>query len=79
MAHPNIPSRKPVVLTLEPGEYLWCTCGLSKNQPFCDDSHVGGEFMPLKFTVKNKKQFLMCNCKFAASKPFCDGTHNYLV
>lgn len=79
MGHPNIASRKPVVMTFEPGDYLWCACGLSKTQPLCDGSHAGSEFSPIPFTVKTKKQFLMCNCKFAAAKPFCDGTHNYLV
>ncbi|MGH7143767.1 MAG: CDGSH iron-sulfur domain-containing protein [Planctomycetota bacterium] len=88
MPQPEIPSRRPVVLTLEPGEYLWCTCGRSQTQPFCDGSHASDgaegagkadEFTPLKFTIKTKKQFLLCNCKHAVARPFCDGTHNYLA
>jgi len=31
--------------------YFWCSCGMSKKQPFCDSSHVGTEFKPLKFSL----------------------------
>ncbi len=41
----------PVTLDLLPKTYLWCTCGMSKNQPFCDGSHSKTEFKPLKFTI----------------------------
>jgi len=37
----------PVTLDLLPRTYLWCTCGMSKNQPFCDGSHAKTEFKPL--------------------------------
>ena len=37
----------PVTLDLLPKTYLWCTCGMSKNQPFCDGSHAKTEFKPL--------------------------------
>ena len=32
-------------------EYLWCACGMSKNQPFCDGSHFknGSHYKPLRF------------------------------
>jgi len=30
--------------------YLWCSCGLSCNQPFCDGSHKGTDFLPLKLS-----------------------------
>ena len=29
--------------------YLWCSCGLSSKQPFCDGSHKNSEFSPVKF------------------------------
>ena len=29
--------------------YYWCTCGMSRKQPFCDKSHIGTSFQPLKF------------------------------
>lgn len=31
--------------------YRWCSCGQSLNQPFCDESHKGTAFKPLKFTI----------------------------
>jgi len=45
MPKPIIADDKPIAVTLEKGnEYYWCTCGRSKNQPFCDGSHQGTEF-----------------------------------
>ena len=38
---------KDVVLGTK--NYYWCSCGMSKNQPFCDSSHLGTSFKPLKF------------------------------
>ena len=32
--------------------YFWCQCGLSKNQPFCDNSHQGTSFKPVPFKAK---------------------------
>ena len=30
----------PIEVTLEANrQYYWCSCGLSKSQPFCDGSH----------------------------------------
>ncbi len=31
--------------------YFWCSCGMSKSQPFCDRSHAGTEFKPIKFSL----------------------------
>ena len=31
--------------------YFWCSCGMSKTQPFCDSSHEGTEFKPVKFSL----------------------------
>lgn len=62
-------------VTLEEGkEYLYCQCGLSKNQPFCDGSHEGTSFEPLKFTAAQKRCFL-CLCKRTRNPPYCDNTH----
>jgi CDGSH iron-sulfur domain-containing protein 3 len=36
MAEPIIADTKPVVMELEAGDYYWCTCGQSSNQPFCN-------------------------------------------
>jgi CDGSH-type Zn-finger protein len=67
----------PYAVQLEPGkDYYYCACGLSKSQPFCDGSHKGTSFKPLKFTVDEKKIYYMCGCRESSNAPFCDGTHS---
>jgi CDGSH-type Zn-finger protein len=77
---PLIPQRTPHLMeTLAPGDYWWCACGRSRTQPFCDGSHQGSGFTPLKFTVKaNSGTLWLCGCKHSRHKPFCDGYHNKL-
>lgn len=78
MDSPVIADKKPVILDLEPGTYYWCSCGRSKKQPFCDGSHKGSGFEPLKFDVKEKGRHALCNCKITKTPPFCDGAHKSL-
>ena len=78
MPEPTIAAKKPAVLTLQPGTYAWCACGLSKNQPLCDGSHRGTGFVPKKFEMTESKQVALCQCKHTANAPFCDGTHSKL-
>ncbi len=66
---------EPAVLTLEPGDYLYCVCGHSKAQPFCDGSHHGTKFQPVRFSVTRKKEYRLCQCKLCAHAPFCDNSH----
>ena len=41
--------KNPVKVKLEEGNsFSWCTCGRSENQPYCDGSHIGTNFKPLK-------------------------------
>lgn len=75
---PTIAAKNPAVLTLEPGQYYWCACGNSKNQPFCDGSHRGTEFTPSSFKIDVKKEVFLCQCKHSKNKPFCDGSHRSL-
>ena len=37
-------------------KYLWCSCGLSKKQPFCDNSHKGTGFIPLVYKATEDKK-----------------------
>jgi CDGSH-type Zn-finger protein len=68
-----------VKVTLEAGkDYWWCACGMSKNQPFCDGTHKGGSFSPMKYTPEKAGDYWLCACKHSAKKPLCDGTHKTL-
>jgi len=77
---PRIASYKPRYMELEKGKsYLWCSCGLSKEQPFCDQSHKGTAFKPVRYIAQEEgEEVLFCACKHSADKPFCDGAHNNL-
>ncbi len=57
--------------------YLWCACGLSKRQPFCDHTHVraGLDIEPVAFTVPQNLTVALCGCKRTGVQPFCDGAH----
>jgi CDGSH iron-sulfur domain-containing protein 3 len=65
----------PMVQKTEPGTYWWCACGRSKGQPFCDGSHKGTEFVPVKTEITEAKTVAWCGCKHTQHPPFCDGSH----
>lgn len=66
----------PNKLTIEENKpYLYCTCGKSKDRTFCDGSHKGSEFKPLKFEVRNTDSYALCRCKKTKNPPYCDGSH----
>lgn len=75
---PTIADTKPVVGKLEPGTYFWCSCGKSENQPWCDGSHKGSGFAPVKVEITEERNYAMCTCKHTGNPPFCDGTHKNL-
>jgi mannose-6-phosphate isomerase-like protein (cupin superfamily)/CDGSH-type Zn-finger protein len=80
MMNPVIARPKPCLVKLKAGRtYFWCTCGRSANQPFCDNSHQGTEFEPMKFTATaDQEEALLCGCKHTRNGPFCDGAHTNL-
>ena len=78
MAQPDIGGRAPEILDLDPGEYWWCACGKSGNQPFCDGSHQGTEFEPRRVELAEAKRVALCTCKRTINAPYCDGAHNNL-
>lgn len=72
MAKTNTDAGMPIAITLEPGTYFRCTCGGSKNLPFCDGNHHGGE-LPIRFEIEERRKVYLCSCGKTAEQPFCDG------
>lgn len=75
MSEPKIARKGPFVQPTQPGTYYWCSCGQSKNQPFCDGSHKGSDFAPTKVEITEAKTVAWCGCKHSKNGPFCDGSH----
>lgn len=75
-----VASMKPFYKELKKGRtYYWCSCGRSQKQPFCDSSHVGTGFEPIKYVATGEnEEVLFCGCKQTGTGPFCDGSHNNL-
>jgi CDGSH iron-sulfur domain-containing protein 3 len=80
MTTPQIAQKAPYPIVVEAGkDYWWCSCGQSKNQPFCDGSHkAAGVFAPVKYTAAESTTVYFCGCKHSANKPLCDGGHKSL-
>lgn len=64
----------PYVVIVEEGRhYRWCSCGLTRTQPWCDDSHAGTGFEPIEFEAPISGEFHMCGCRGSDNKPYCFG------
>ncbi|MEN3040283.1 MAG: CDGSH iron-sulfur domain-containing protein [Bacteroidia bacterium] len=75
---PKTPQKSPYGLELQPGTYYWCACGHSQKQPFCDGSHKGTGFTPVKFVVDTPQKLWLCGCKHTKAGYLCDGSHRTL-
>lgn len=76
---PIIAQKAPFPVEVTAGKsYFWCSCGQSTNQPFCDGSHKGSDFVPVKFEATEDKTVYFCGCKNSAAGATCDGTHSKL-
>ena len=75
MSQPIVAQKGPFKVELDQGAYWWCQCGKSANQPFCDGSHKGGKFSPVKVEVAEAGKFFLCGCEQSAKAPLCDGSH----
>ena len=76
----TVKKNSPYSINVEEGKsYYWCSCGKSANQPFCDGSHKGSEFVPLKFEANTSKAVFFCGCKETENAPLCDGSHKNIT
>lgn len=76
---PKCPQPRPYIVELERGTYLWCSCGASTKQPFCDGSHKGTDFVPVRTEIFTTQMVSWCGCKRTGDQPYCDGTHSELT
>ncbi|MEP4194080.1 MAG: CDGSH iron-sulfur domain-containing protein [Aliishimia sp.] len=74
---PIIVQKSPMPVDVEAGKsYFWCSCGRSSKQPFCDGSHKGSSFNPIKYEASESKKVFFCACKHSENGPLCDGSHS---
>ncbi|MES0371387.1 MAG: CDGSH iron-sulfur domain-containing protein [Mariprofundaceae bacterium] len=70
---------KPFEVKVKAGESkAFCMCGLSKNGPFCDGSHVTTDKTPEVVKFDEDKTIYICGCQQSNNRPYCDGTHKSL-
>jgi sterol desaturase/sphingolipid hydroxylase (fatty acid hydroxylase superfamily)/CDGSH-type Zn-finger protein len=66
---------EPFQQELKAGTYLYCQCGYSRDQPFCNGFHNGTKKKPLLFEVKSERKVSLCTCKLTKTPPYCDNSH----
>jgi CDGSH iron-sulfur domain-containing protein 3 len=78
---PAIAQKGPYKVELLAGyRYAWCSCGLSKQQPFCDGSHTSTRtgMKPVVWTQQRDQVVMLCGCKRSGRLPYCDASHSAL-
>ena len=68
----------PTIVETEAGKtYAWCSCGQSKNMPYCDGAHKGveGHSGPVLQTMTESGKVAICACGKSANSVYCDGSH----
>jgi len=76
MASPVRAGSAPIGVEVQAGNsYWWCACGRSASQPFCDGSHKGSEFTPVRYEATETRRLFFCVCKGTGTRPLCDGSH----
>ena len=67
---PEITQKSPYAADVKAGEtYYWCSCGLSKSQPFCDGSHKPTEFKPVQLAANTVAMVHFVMVPIKASDP----------
>ncbi len=77
---PKIAQKGPYVKDEQAGRKMWCACGQTQNQPYCDGSHarLNTGIRPVPADLAAPRRVAWCGCRHSANKPFCDGSHNRL-
>ena len=61
MADPIVAQKAPFMVSVEAGRsYVWCACGRSGKQPFCDGSHKGTGLSPTAYKAMESKDVWFC-------------------
>ncbi len=77
---PKICKYGSIRVEVEKGKkYMWCACGLSAKQPFCDGSHHCTQFAPIAYIAEKDGLVGFCGCKHSKNGPICDGSHKSLT
>ena len=75
---PKIAQKFPFIIEEDSGKKAFCTCGLSKKQPYCDGAHKGTGFTPQIIEITENQKVAWCGCKKSKKGAFCDGSHKTL-
>lgn len=83
---PFVPAKHSYKVEVKAGNnYFWCSCGASKNQPFCDGQHKNFKdendqplMKPVLYKATEDKIVSFCGCKNSQKGALCDGSHKSL-